>query len=54
MSVFTPFVPLAAAILFGWWFWRFNAPRGWFTTGELIFWNVIALIVFQLLWLIWF
>ena len=54
MSWFAPFVPLAAAILFGWWFWRFNRPRGWFTTGELIFWNAILLIVLQLVWLIWF
>ncbi|MEP9389452.1 hypothetical protein [Mesorhizobium sp. KR9-304] len=48
------FVPLAAAILFGGCFWRFNRPRGWFTTGELIFWDVIVLILLQLVWLIWF
>jgi hypothetical protein len=32
-----------AAILFDWWFWRFNRPRRGFTTGELIFWAAIAL-----------
>ena len=54
MSALIQFVPLAAALLFGWLFWRFNRPRGWFSTGELIFWDVIALILFQLVWLIWF
>ena len=54
MSVVAAFVPLAAALLFGWQFWRFNRRRGWFTVGELIFWTVIALVLFQLLWLIWF
>jgi hypothetical protein len=54
MSVFIPFVPLAAAILFGWLFWRFSRRRNWFTTGEIIFWDVIVLIVLQLVWLIWF
>jgi hypothetical protein len=54
MTWLIPVVPLAAATLFGGWFWRFNRPRGWFTVGELIFWDVIALIIFHLVWLIWF
>jgi hypothetical protein len=54
MSAIIPFAPLAASILFAWWFQRFNRQRGWFTTGELIFWGVIVLIVLQLVWLIWF
>jgi hypothetical protein len=54
MSALIQFVPLAAAIFFAWRFWRFNGPRGWFSTGELIFWDVIALVLFQLVWLIWF
>jgi hypothetical protein len=54
MSAFIPFVPLAAAVLFGWQFWHFNRRRGWFSVGELIFWDVIALVLFQLVWLIWF
>ena len=54
MSVFIPFVPLAAAILLDWWFWRVNRLRRWFTTGEMIFWDVTALVVFQLVWLLWF
>lgn len=54
MNVGVVFAPLIAAALFGWWFWRLNRRVGWFTTGELIFWDVIALIVLQLFWLIWF
>jgi hypothetical protein len=54
MSLIVLFVPPVAAILFGWWFWRFNSRRGWFTTGEVVFWDVIVLILFQLIWLIWF
>ena len=54
MSMLIPFVPLAAAILFGWWFWRLNRRRNWFTTGEIIFWDVIVLILLQLIWLLWF
>ena len=49
-----PFVPLAAAVLFGWWFWRFNRRRRWFKVGELIFCDVIFLVVLQLVWLMWF
>ena len=54
MSVLIPFVPLAAVILFSWWFWGVNKRRGWFTAGELLFWDVIVLVIFQLAWLIWF
>jgi len=54
MNLIVLFVPLFAAVLFAWWFWWFDRNRGWCSTGELIFWDVIALIVFQLVWLIWF
>ena len=54
MNALAPFAPLAAGILFSWWFWRFNRPRGWFTTGEVVFWSAIALVLLQLVWLIWF
>ena len=54
MSALSQFVPLAAAVLFALISWRFNRPRGWFSAGELIFWDVIALVLFQLVWLIWF
>ncbi len=54
MSALIPLAPPAAAALFGWWFWRFNRQRGWFTAGEVIFWTVIALILLQLIWLLWF
>jgi biotin transporter BioY len=47
-------VPLLAAALCGWLFYRLNRRRRWFTIGELIFWNIILLVVLQLVWLIWF
>jgi hypothetical protein len=48
------FVPviLAAIVWFG--FWRVNRKRGWFTVGEVIFWDVVVLVVIQLIWLRWF
>ncbi len=45
-------VLLSAVVWFG--FWRVNRKRGWFTIGEVIFWDVIVLILIQLLWLRWF
>ena len=47
-------VPLAAAGLVSYLFYRLNRHRAWFSTGELIFWDVTALVVVQLIWLIWF
>ena len=35
-------------------FYSFNRSRRWFSTGELIFWDAIALVILQLVWLIWF
>ena len=35
-------------------FWRLNRKTGWFTIGEVIFWDVIILILIQLVWLRWF
>jgi hypothetical protein len=48
------FVPpvLAALAWFG--LWRVNRSRKWFSTGEIIFWDVIILILIQLVWLRWF
>lgn len=45
--------PLLAALV---WYalWAFNRRRRWFTIGELIFWDVIVLILIQLVWLRWF
>jgi hypothetical protein len=31
-----------------------NRRRRWFTIGEVIFWDVIVLIIIQLVWLRWF
>jgi hypothetical protein len=39
----------------GWYgLYRLNRPFGWFRLGELIFWDVILLVLVYLIWLIWF
>ena len=48
------FVPLILAALVWLGFWRLNREMGWFTVGEVIFWDVIVLILIQLVWLRWF
>ncbi len=48
------FVPLIIAAIVWLAFWRVNRTRGWFTVGEIIFWDVIVLILIQLVWLRWF
>ena len=48
------FVPLLLAAIVWIVFWLVNRKRGWFTTGEVIFWDVIVLILIQLVWLRWF
>lgn len=45
--------PLLAAFV-GYGLWAVNRRRGWFTIGEIIFWDVIVLIIIQLVWLRWF
>lgn len=54
MTAVVPFVPLAAAALCAWLLYRLNRRRRFFSTGELIFWAIIVLVVLQLVWLIWF
>ena len=54
MTTLIALVPLAAAALLWWLFYRFNRTRRWFSVGELIFWDAIALVILQLVWLIWF
>ncbi|MDW6023633.1 hypothetical protein SAZ10_17940 [Mesorhizobium sp. BAC0120] len=51
LASFVP-LPLAAIVWLG--FWRVNRKRRWFTIGEVIFWDVIVLILIQLVWLRWF
>lgn len=43
---------LSAVVWFG--FWRVNRKRQWFTIGEVIYWDVVVLVVIQLFWLRWF
>ncbi len=53
MTVASVVPPVLAAIV---WlaFWRLNRTRRWFTVGEMIFWDVIILVLVQLMWLRWF
>jgi hypothetical protein len=45
--------PLLAAVVWSG-LWAVNRRRRWFTIGEIIFWDVIVLIIIQLIWLRWF
>ena len=54
MSGLVHLVPLAIAAIFGCLLHRANRPRQWFRVGELIFWDVVLLVVVFLIWLIWF
>ena len=48
------FVPLILASVVWFAFWSVNRVKRWFTIGEVIFWDVIVLILIQLVWLQWF
>jgi hypothetical protein len=48
------FVPPVLAALVWLAFWRVNRRRRWFATGEMIFWDMIVLVLIQLVWLRWF
>lgn len=47
------FVPLLLAMIAWYGLWRVNRKHRWFTVGELVFWDVIVLIVIQLVGLRW-
>jgi hypothetical protein len=54
MSVLIGLVPVAIAAA-GWYsLYRLNRTRRWFRIGEVIFWDVILLILVTLVWLRWF
>jgi hypothetical protein len=48
------FMPVGIAAVLWWLLWRVNRDRRWFSVGELVFWDVILLILVQLVWLRWF
>ena len=54
MSELIYLVPLAIAACLGVLLHRVNKSRGWLRVGELIFWDVVLLILVFLVWLIWF
>lgn len=53
MSALLLVIPVGVTAVLAWMFWRLNRRRRWFTTGEMIFWTVVLLIVMQLLSLLW-
>ncbi len=54
MTVLMGLAPVAIAAV-GWYgLYRLNRSRRWFRIGEVIFWDVILLIVVYLAWLVWF
>jgi hypothetical protein len=54
MSGLIHLIPLALAGCLSYLLYRVNKPRQWLRVGELIFWDVVFLIVVFLIWLIWF
>ena len=54
MSALLHVVPLGIAALGCLALHRLNRLKGWFRTGELIFWDAIVLVVVFLIWLRWF
>ena len=54
MSLALGLAPVVLAAI-GWYgLYRLNRGHGWFRTGELIFWDVILLVLVYLVWLVWF
>ncbi len=54
MSPWLGIIPVAIAAA-GWYgLYRLNRARRWFRIGEIIFWDVILLILVYLAWLRWF
>lgn len=47
-------IPVAIAALICYAGHRLNQRKNWFRIGELIFWDVIILILVFLVWLQWF
>lgn len=54
MNVALGLVPVGIAAVLWWGLHRLNRGRHWFRTGELVFWDVIILVIVYLIWLRWF
>lgn len=54
MSAALHLIPLAVSSICWLLLHRMGRKTGWFRIGELIFWDVIILIVVFLIWLMWF
>jgi len=54
MTAFLHVIPIGVAAL-GWYgLYRLNRGTRWFRLGELIFWDVVLLILIFLVWLRWY
>jgi hypothetical protein len=54
MNLALGLAPVALAAI-GWYgLYRLNRRRGWFRIGELIFWDVVLLVLVYLVWLVRF
>ncbi len=54
MALLLSLVPLAIATVLATALHRLNRRRAWFRLGELLFWDVVLLVLVELLWLRWF
>ena len=54
MSFVLGLVPVGFAAILCYGLHRLNRRHGWFRIGELIFWDVIVLVIVYLVWLRWF
>ncbi len=54
MSAVAHLIPVLLAAVFWYLLSALNRRRGWFRIGEIIFWDVIILIIVFLIWLRWF
>ncbi len=54
MSIWINLVPLALSAVVWWALSWVNRRRGWFRIGEILFWDVIVLVLIYLAWLHWF
>lgn len=54
MSAVAHLTPVLLAAVFWYLLSALNRRRGWFRIGEIIFWDVIILIIVFLIWLRWF
>ena len=53
LLIFTHLIPVLLAAVLWYLLSALNGRKGWFRIGEIIFWDVIILIIVLLIWLRW-